>query len=122
MTRWFSSQAITYFSRCTVAVLIVGLTACGKPVPEAKLAYVGLWQSSNMSLHIYREGRVEYSRHDGGVRTKVNAPIQGFQGDNIEVGVGPMRTSFIVTKPPYLDGDAWKMVVDGVTLTRVSDQ
>ena len=36
------------------------------------------------------------------------------------VGIGPMSTMFTVSKPPYHDGRDWKMVVDGVELTRTS--
>jgi hypothetical protein len=32
-----------------------------------------------------------------------------------------MATTFVVSKPPYQDGDHWKMVVDGVELTKASD-
>jgi hypothetical protein len=29
-----------------------------------------------------------------------------------------MNTTFVVSKPPYQQGQTWRMVVDGVELTR----
>ena len=43
---------------------------------------------------------------------------QLFDGDNFSAGVGFLRTTFVVSKPPYREGALWKMVVDGVELTR----
>ena len=34
---------------------------------------------------------------------------------------GPMATTFVVGKPPYLVGDQWRMVVDGQELIKTSD-
>jgi hypothetical protein len=62
---------------------------------------------------------VEYERRGGGgSTTSVKAPIQRFEGNNFVVGVGPFSTTFVVSRPPYLDGSVWKMVVDGVELVR----
>ena len=54
------------------------------------------------------------------MQQRLQAPLQRFEGDNFVVGVGPMSTVFTVSKPPYHDGRDWKMVVDGVELTRTS--
>jgi hypothetical protein len=34
--------------------------------------------------------------------------------------VGPFNTTFVVSKPPQLEGGKWTMTVDGVELTRVA--
>jgi hypothetical protein len=102
------------------AVLVTALAACGKPVPPEKSAYVGEWQSPTMALLITQDGSVRYKRIRGGMTTSVDGPLKGFAGDNFEVGVGPMSTTFVVSKPPYQDGCKWKMVVDGVELTRTT--
>jgi len=93
---------------------------CGKPVPPEKAAYVGEWQHPTMYLLLTQDGSVRYKRIQGGATTSVEAPLKGFQGNNFEVGIGPMSTTFVVTKPPYDDGGKWKMVVDGVELVRTS--
>ena len=94
------------------------LTACGQPVPADKSNYVGDWRGKEMRIVITSDGRVEYSRKNGENTTSVKAPLQGFDGDNFIAGVGFLRTTFVVTTPPHLVGAAWKMVVDGVELTR----
>ena len=105
--------------RALAALLLASLlAACGQPVPADKAEYVGDWRGKEMRLLITRDGRVEYSRKSGGNTTSVNAPLQGFEGDNFVAGVGFLRTTFVVSKPPYRVGAAWKMVVDGVELTR----
>ena len=102
-------------------ILLGSLVACGKAVPPEKSAYVGEWQEKTMDLLITQDGSVRYKRLEGGVTTSLNGPLKGFNGNNFEVGVGPMATTFIVSKPPYQDGDKWKMVVDEVELTKSSD-
>jgi hypothetical protein len=94
------------------------LASCGKPLPQDKAAYAGEWQAKTMYLNITQDGRVNYKRKEGATSTAINAPIKEFHGDNFDVGVGPMSTTFTVTKPPFQDGTEWKMVVDGVELTR----
>ncbi|MBL8509225.1 hypothetical protein [Chitinimonas sp. JJ19] len=98
--------------------LVALLTACGEPVPAAKAAYVGEWQAANMYLSISQEGSVAYKRVDGSTSKSVNGPLQGFEGDNFEVGVGPMSTTFVVSVPPREVAGKWQMTVDGVVLTR----
>jgi hypothetical protein len=105
--------------------LVTGLAAllcgCGQPVPQDKLAYVGEWQTKTMYLLITADGSVRYKRLRGGATTSVEGPLKGFDGDHFEVGIGPLSTKFVVSKPPYQEDGAWKMVVDGVELTRTGD-
>ena len=95
------------------------LAGCAKPLPPDRLAYAGQWRSSTMSLLITESGNVNYKRVDGGVSKSVNGPLQAFEGDNFVVGIGPVKTTFVVSMPPHEDGGAWKMTVDGVELTKV---
>jgi hypothetical protein len=98
--------------------LLGALAGCGKPVPAEKSSYVGEWQEKTMYLLIEQDGSVRYKRVQGEFTTSVNAPLQGFNGSNFEVGLGPMTTVFVVNKPPFQDGETWKMVVDEVELTK----
>lgn len=102
---------------CAAAAALV-LSACGKPVPAEKAAYVGEWRSQNMALAISQDGRVAYKRVSGSASTSVDGPLQRFEGDNFVVGVAFLSTTFAVSKAPYQDGGRWKMVVDGVELTK----
>jgi hypothetical protein len=104
-----------------LAVLLAAsilLSGCGKPVPPDKAAYVGEWQSREMHLSITEDGSVKYKRVSGGVSKSLSAPLRGFEGDNFVVGLPFMSTTFVVAKAPYEQDGRWKMVVDGVTLTR----
>ena len=101
-------------------IVALALLGCGKPVPTEKAAYVGEWQDKTMYLLITQDGSVRYKRLKGGVTASIAAPLKGFKGDSLEVGVGPMATVFVVSKPPYQEGGHWKMVVDDVELTKVS--
>src|SRR5512147_756074 len=100
------------------AALALSLLGCAKPVPPERGAYVGLWKSPGMSLLITRDGSVEYKRIKGGVTTSVSGPLQKFEGDDFHVGIAMLSTRFVVSRAPYQENGAWKMVVDGETLTR----
>jgi hypothetical protein len=104
--------------RIAAVVAAAVLVACAKPIAPERMAYVGDWQAENMRLVITREGQVHYIRVKGGARTSVDAPLQEFQGDDFIVGLGPMKTRFVVSKPPRREGNVWKMTVDGVELVR----
>lgn len=101
-----------------VLALALMLLGCGKPVPPEKAAFVGEWKAPGMYLLLLQDGSVQYNRIKSGATTSVNGPLQGFEGDNFVVGVGMMKTTFEVSKPPYQEGGTWKMVVDGVELTK----
>ena len=101
-------------------LLVCALAACGKPVPPEKAAYVGEWRAPGMYLLLMQDGSVKYERLKSGASTSVTGPLQGFEGDNFVVGLGFMKTTFVVSKPPYQAGGRWKMVVDGVELTKAN--
>ena len=101
-------------------LLVLSLLGCGKPVPPEKSAYVGEWQEKTMYLLITKDGSVRYKRLKGGASTSIEGPLKGFAGDNFEVGIGPMSTTFIVARPPYQDGEKWKMVVDDIELAKTA--
>jgi hypothetical protein len=73
-----------------VPVLLL-LVACGQPVPQEKVAYVGEWRSKTMALLLTQDG----------VTTSLNGPLRRFEGDNFVVGVPILSTTFQVSKPPY---------------------
>jgi len=107
------------FKTLFVLAFVLLLIGCGIEVPVDRQAYVGEWKGLGVSLLITSDGTVSYERKKGNVSTSINAPLQEFQGDNFVVGIAFMDTVFEVSKPPYQENDQWKMVVDGVELTRV---
>lgn len=93
------------------------------PVPAGKSAYVGDWQGNAMRLHIAQDGTIEYKRDQPGKNVSVTIELVKFDGDNIEAGANTawikVSSTFVVSQPPHRDGGKWKMVVDGVELTKV---
>lgn len=110
-----------FIQQVAALALAAALAGCGKPVPQDKAAYVGEWQEKTMYLLITQDGSVRYKRLKGGGNVSVEGPLKGFTGNDFEVGLGPMATTFVVSQPPYQDGDRWKMVVDGVELVKTAD-
>ena len=103
------------------AVLVAAsliLSACGQPVPDDKAAYVGEWHGPSMDLQLAKDGTVHYKRVKGSNTTTVDAPLRRFEGDNFVVGIPFLSSTFEVSKPPHQEAGAWKMMVDGVELTR----
>ena len=94
------------------------LAGCGTPLPPDKREYAGTWHHTGMTLAITPEGGVEYERMRGGTKTTISAPIRRFEGDDLVVGLPGISTTFLVQRRPYRDGADWKMVVDGVELTK----
>jgi hypothetical protein len=88
------------------------------PVPADKAAYVGEWLGEKMRLKIQQDGHVEYKRNQPGKNLSLNVDLQGFNGDNFDVGFSLVRSTFVVSKPPHREGGKWKMTVDGVDLTK----
>ena len=99
--------------------LILVFAGCAQPVPSGKADYVGEWKAPGMTLLITQDGSVQYERIKGGGKTTVTGPIQKYEGDNFSVGFGFLSTTFVVSKPPYKASGVWKMVVDGVELTKI---
>ena len=109
---------------CKLAAILVLLTAtvllaaCSNPLPPDKLDYAGEWKSPEMYLLILEDGTLNYIRFKGGIKTTITGSITEFQGDNFLGGVAFITTTFVVSKPPYNENGVWKMVVDGVELTK----
>lgn len=99
-------------------LLVLLLTACAIPVPAEKADYVGEWKAPGMSLLILADGSIVYERIRGGATTKINGPLKAFKGDDFEVGIGSMATTFKVSVTPHQQDGKWLMTVDGVELTR----
>ncbi len=110
-----TSQLFKYFGAFFCLLIFSG---CGESVPPGKINYVGEWNGPGMYLSISQSGSVNYERQKGGSETTINGPLKGFEGDDFSVGISFLSTTFVVSKPPYNEDGVWKMVVDGVELTR----
>ena len=107
-----------------LVLLLAYLAGCATPVPFDKLRYVGSWQGDESYLLITEDGFVRYEQYRallvGELITGTEGPLRRFEGDNFIVGIAPLLTTFVVDKPPYLDGDEWKMVVRKKELVRIA--
>lgn len=101
------------------SALLLPHAAFADPVPKDKLHYVGEWTGKQMRLYIAKDGKIEYERKREGKSVDLNIELKGFNGNNFDAGVSLIRSTFVVTKPPHRVGSQWKMVVDGVELTKV---
>lgn len=113
------------FAITALLLTLLALVGCGQAVPPDKQAYIGEWQSNGMAVNISQSGRVIVVKEspDGGNsgKTRVEAPLQGFDGNDFTIGLGPMKTTYKVSVPPHEDNGEWKMTVDGMELTRVEE-
>ncbi|MBZ2208068.1 hypothetical protein [Massilia soli] len=101
------------------SALLLPQVCFADPVPKDKLHYVGEWTGKQMRLQIAKDGKIQYERIREGKNVDLNIELKGFNGDNFDAGVSLIRSTFVVSKPPYRSGSAMKMVVDGVELTKV---
>jgi len=83
-----------------------------------KKDFIGYWYGTGMSLLITADGGLAYERKKDGTTTSIDAPIQEFESDHLTAGVWIFSVEFKIDRAPYKDGDAWRMVIDGVTLTK----
>ena len=114
-----------YLYRFTILLIVVGficlLSGCNSiPIPEEKRTYVGTWEGVGFHLTITEDGGVNYRRVSGNHTKKISGPVKSFDGDDFVVGVLFLTTTFRVQRPPYMEGNQWLMVVDGVELKKVA--
>lgn len=101
------------------SALVLPQVCLADPVPKEKLHYVGEWTGKQMRLQIEKDGKIQYERVREGKNVDLNIELKGFNVDNFDAGVSLIRSTFVVSKPPHRAGSGWKMVVDGVELTKV---
>jgi hypothetical protein len=111
--------------RLTLAAFLVLFTllmsACNSiPIPEEKKSYVGTWEGVGYYLTISGDGAVNCRRVEGHSTKTLTGPVTVFKGDDFVVGVLFVTKRFEVQHPPYMEGDDWFMVVDGVELKKIA--
>lgn len=97
------------------------LNGCAQPLPADRADYAGDWRGNGVSLLITPDGNVVYHREEDGSTVSIDAPLKGFDGDDFEVGIGPLVTRFDVGQPPTEADGEWTMEVDGRMLRREDD-
>jgi hypothetical protein len=117
------SGCVMAFTRSLFLLSLFPVVAgCAVVVPPERSLYVGAWEGESAYLCIMREGYVIYERYRGRLFiNSVEGRLNGFKGDNVEIGWGPIATTIVVDESPYWDGAAWRMVVDGKEVFRTGD-
>ena len=115
-------KSILTISKVFLSILLTVILLSGctefKPVPADKKDYIGNWYGDNMSLLITAEGRLVYDRKTEFTTESLDGPIQEFENDHITAGYWIINMTFQINRLPHKEGDAWKMGIDGVTLTK----
>jgi hypothetical protein len=116
------NKELLFFMLAAFLVFITALiTGCNSvPIPEEKKTYVGTWEGVGFHLTITDDGAVDYRRVNGRSTKKITGPVRDFRGDDFVVGALFITTRFEVQHPPYMEGDDWFMVVDGVELKKIA--
>ena len=118
-----------------LSLLLFAVLACSdgdtkdssaSPIPPDKKDYIGHWRGAlpggSFTLNIAPDGTVNYERKEGATSKSISSgKIKKFIGNDFEVEALIFSTTFKVEKPPYQDGQTWKMVVDGVEVVRKDD-
>lgn len=101
--------------------LVLILVGCGKPLPEDKKDYAGLWSNAEKTyvLSISPDSKVNYFRREGSTTTRLNFAISGFEGNSFKVGLWKFQANFEVKAPPYEKDGQQVFEIDGETLVRV---
>jgi hypothetical protein len=73
-----------------------------------------------MVVVIEPDGMVGVSRHTDHTNSDLRAPAQAWKPDAVEIGLGGLTTTYRVDEAPYEKDGAWRMVIEGVPLVRVS--
>ena len=115
----------------SLGLILFALLACkfGKsdkatnPIPDDKKDYIGKWRGSfpggTFLLSIDPDGKVNYERKEGSKSKSISGgTLTKFDGNDFEVKVLLVSTTFKVSSPPHKDGQLWKMTVDDVELSR----
>jgi len=107
---------IRFFAFIGLAIL----SGCGEPLSEDKLEYVGLWRGGNELIEIKEDGSVSYAKVRLNSTETIEGPIKEFTDEGFVVGYLFLTKKFKVDKPPYQENGNWKMVLNGVEMTKTN--
>jgi hypothetical protein len=100
-------------------VIISVIFGCAPdPIPQDQKVYVGIWQGSNIFLEIDADGNASYAKVMEGASETVDSPVKKIGDGKIVIGYLFITKTLELTKPPFEEDGKWKMVIDGVTLTK----
>ena len=84
--------------------------------------FVGAWKAIGMDMVITEDGSFHYKRFKSGWRKEINGTFKEFKGNTFIVNaLWVFPVTFKINEPPHKSGNKWKMRIDGVELTRISE-
>ncbi len=101
-------------------ISLVVISGCGEPLSEDKIDYVGLWKGGNEFIEISKDGSVSYAKVRPNNSETIDGPIKEFTDEGFVVGYLFLTKKFKVDKPPYREDGKWKMVLNGVEMTKAN--
>ncbi len=107
-----------------VVVLIPALACAGlnlQATPPPDPAFVGTWQGDEVEVEIGADGEVRVERQNVTGHTAFRASARTWNPGSVEVGLGPIGTTYEIQQAPELRGDRWVMVFDGDEVHRPAD-
>jgi hypothetical protein len=100
------------------ALMLGGCKEALVEIPSDKVDYVGKWEGPGVTLVISADGGLAYEYLDTGSKICLVTPLVGFEDNSFDVVA--WFVSFDVTVPPHQENDTWKMVMNGVELTKTA--
>ncbi len=114
----FNESKIMKYLYLVTIISFLFLTGCGEPLSEDKLDYAVLWKGGNVLLEIKNDGSVSYANVRPNNTETIDGPIKEFTDEGFVVGYLFLTKKFKVDKPPYQEDGKWKMVLNGVEMTK----
>lgn len=112
---------------CVVS-LAFAHSGCKKTELNGEYAlYEGYWQSSNIALRLYQNGKADYEEYSGSSTKTITGGRLVIKNGTLKVAGGFVNKKFDIDQPPtevvytYDDSQDWvvyEMVLDGMTFQR----
>ena len=101
-----------------VIISLFLISCSADPLPQDQKVYAGVWQGGNVFLEIKEDGNASYAKVQDGASETIDAPVKQIGDGKIIIGYLFITKTLELTKAPYQEEDEWKMIIDGVTLTK----
>ena len=97
------------------AALVLAACVTKTPLPTDQQVYAGRWVAADGTfVHVYLDGGGDLKASG----TEVTGGATKIADGKLEIGMGPVKKAYTITKPPSEEGGAWSMQLDGMTFTK----
>lgn len=100
-------------------IAIMGTYSClgtdKSPLTQEQKIYAGRWSTNDGTwLHIYNDGGGSFKKSN----SEVNGGSTTLTDSTLFIGIWKMGSTYSIDKPPYQEGNRWKMELNGDTYVR----